>query len=131
MTARDAEDQLGDGVFQSLKNGRPHACRHIDGDALDDAAQRLPALAGVPDVLFHLFALCIVAHREILSTHFQDILLSHLGAAESVIADAVDAGDVRTGINTPALQNLTADCAGKAQRSGESARKNGRRHGHR
>ena len=47
-------------IFQSLKNGRAYTGRHIDRDTLNDAAQRFAAVAGVANVLFHLFTLCIV-----------------------------------------------------------------------
>ena len=78
-------------------------------------------MAGIANVLFHLFTLCIVPHRKILFPYFQNVLLGHLGAAERIIMDSVDAGDMGTGVNAAAFQNLSADGSGETQRCSQSA----------
>ena len=70
---------------------------------------------GAADVVPHLLPLGIVDDGEVLLAHGEDVLLGDLGAAEHVVFHAVDCGDVCAGVDSPPLQNLSADRTGKAE----------------
>ena len=69
----NAENQLCNGVFQSLKHRGTNASRHIDNRTFNQTTQRFTALASVADVLLHDFTLCIVDDCKWLFPYCQNI----------------------------------------------------------